>query len=77
MAKGDFRWIEWNRDHATKHGVTITEIESVVRNNRNRKIGDDKRMAVGRGVGGRIIQVVFLFDDDGTIFVIHAMQVKR
>lgn len=68
-----FRWIEWNLDHATRHGCSVDEIESVVLNYSNRKVGDGKRMTVGRGRGNRVIQVVFLIDDDGTFFVIHAM----
>lgn len=71
--KGAFRWIDWNVEHATSHGCTVREIERVVLNNPNRKVGDEKRMTTGRGVGGRMVQVVFLLDDDLTIFVIHAM----
>ena len=26
----EFRWNAWNLDHATRHGCTIPEIESVV-----------------------------------------------
>jgi hypothetical protein len=31
MKADDFRWNEWNLDHATKHGCRIAEIELVVR----------------------------------------------
>jgi hypothetical protein len=30
-------------------------------------------MVQGRGQGGRMIQVINAIDDDGTIFIIHAM----
>jgi hypothetical protein len=28
---------------------------------------------IGRGIGGRLIEVVYVLDEDGTAFVIHAM----
>lgn len=77
MGKGDFRWNEWNREHATRHGCTVPEIERVVLNNPNRKHGDGKRIVVGRGAGGRLVQVVFTFDADRAIYVIHAMPLRR
>jgi uncharacterized DUF497 family protein len=36
------------------------------------KIGDDKWLVIGRGFGGRYVQVIYLLDPDGTAFVIHA-----
>ena len=35
-------------------------------------IEDDKRLVWGRGRGGRLLQVIFVLDDDGTVFIIHA-----
>jgi uncharacterized DUF497 family protein len=72
----EFRWIEWNREHATRHGCSVQEIESVLRNPGRgfpRKRDKRKWIVVGRGTGGRMIEVVHLLDDDGTAFVIHAM----
>jgi hypothetical protein len=71
-----FRWIEWNRDQATKHGCKIPEIESVVRNAGRgfpRKLEREKWLVIGRGFGGRLIEVMYVLDNDGTAFVIHAM----
>jgi uncharacterized DUF497 family protein len=71
----DFRWIEWDLEHATCHGVSVSEIEGAVRSARApfpEVVGDDKWLVVGRGSGGRWIQVIFIFDDDGTVFPIHA-----
>lgn len=71
-----FRWIEWNEDHATQHGCTIAEIESVAGHPGRgypRKVGRGKLMVIGRGRGGRKIRVIYTLDDDGTAFVIHAM----
>jgi uncharacterized DUF497 family protein len=33
---------------------------------------DDKWLVWGRGRGGRLLQVVFVLDEDGTVYVIHA-----
>jgi uncharacterized DUF497 family protein len=70
-----FRWNDWNIEHIAAHGVDPEEAESVV--------GgasppyplwrpDDKWLVWGRGVGGRPLQVVFVLDADGSVFVIHA-----
>jgi len=58
-----------------KHGVTPREAEHVVnRPARGFPQRDGlKRLVQGRGQGDRWVQVVYLIDPDGTIFVIHAM----
>ncbi len=68
----EFRWNSWNLEHATKHGVRILEIESVIRHNVPRHVGQQKLKVVGRGIGGGWIQVIYLLDEDDTIYVIHA-----
>ena len=71
----DFRWNQWNVEHIARHGVDPDEAEAVVRKALRafpRKIDDDKWLACGRGRGGRWLQVVFVLDDDDTVFVIHA-----
>jgi hypothetical protein len=74
MAAGDFRWNDWNREHATQHGCTIAEIESIVlRQSPGMKIGDGKWMVEGRGIGDPMVRVIFVLDADRTFFVIHAM----
>jgi hypothetical protein len=48
----------------------------VVRNARHpypRRLDGEKWIVKGRGTGDRPVQVVFLLDPDGTVFVIHAM----
>lgn len=70
-----FRWNDWNLEHATKHGVAISEAEQVVRGARKPfplKGPNDKWSVWGRGSGGRFLQVVFVLDDDDTVYVIHA-----
>lgn len=71
----DFRWNDWNIDHIARHGVTPDEAELVVRGAKRpfpRRIDDDKWLVWGRGNGGRFVQVIFVEDDDDTVFVIHA-----
>ncbi len=67
-----FRWVQWNMDHATRHGVSEAECEQVVRGGSYRQAADDKYRAVGRGNGGRWLQVVFALTEDDEVFVIHA-----
>ena len=70
-----FRWIEWNLEHASRHGVRREEAEMVVRNAKPpypERAADNKYFVVGRGFGGRFVQVAYLLDPDGTIFIIHA-----
>ncbi len=71
----DFRWNEWNVEHIAKHGVWPEDAEAVVRSAARpypRKIGDDKWLVTGQGQGGRFLRVIFVLDDDGAIYVIHA-----
>ena len=70
-----FRWIEWNRDHIAKHGVEPEEAEMIVRNAKPpypEQAGDEKLYVAGRGLGGRLLQVIYILDPDKTVFVIHA-----
>jgi len=56
VASVDFRWNEWNLEHATDHGCAVSEIQSVVRNAGRgypRNIGRGKFLVVGRGIGQR------------------------
>jgi hypothetical protein len=76
MMPAGFRWNDWNREHATRHGCTIPEIESVVRNAGRgfpRKIGDQKWRVDGRGFGGRMVRVIYLLSPSPLAYVIHAM----
>jgi hypothetical protein len=76
VAPTQFRWIEWNLEHATKHGCTVLEIEHVVRNAGRgfpRSLDREKWLVIGRGTGDRLMRVVYVLDDIDTAFVIHAM----
>ena len=71
----DFRWNRWNLEHATRHGVQPEEAQQVVKQARQPfplYRADDKWLVWGRGRGGPLLQVVFVLDDDGTVYVIHA-----
>jgi uncharacterized DUF497 family protein len=72
MRRYKFRWVAWNLDHATQHGVTVAECERIVRGGGYRQSREGKFRAVGRGTGGRWLQVVFALTVDDEIFVIHA-----
>ncbi len=70
-----FRWNDWNVAHIGRHGVTPEEAEMVVRHAKNpypRYREDGKWLVWGRGHGGRPLQVVFVIDDEDSIFIIHA-----
>lgn len=71
----DFRWNQWNVEHISKHGIEPEEAELVLVSAEAPFPlihGDGKWLAWGRGSGGRLLQVIFVLDDDGIIFVIHA-----
>lgn len=70
-----FRWNEWNVEHIAEHGVMPTEAESVVENARRpfpREMENEKYLVWGRGRGGRLLQVIYIFSPDDVVFVIHA-----
>ena len=71
----EFRWNEWNVEHIARHGVQPGEAERVVAQARRPyplRREDDEWLVWGRAPGERPLQVVFVLDDDGTVFVIHA-----
>ena len=71
-----FRWNRWNVEHVGKHGVTPEEAERAVRNARvpyPSHQPEGKWLVIGRGAGNRLLQVIYVIDDDGkTAYVIHA-----
>jgi uncharacterized DUF497 family protein len=71
----DFRWNAWNIEHVGEHSVSPEEAEQVVRAAMPpypRDIGNEKYWVCGRGQGGRLLQVVYLVEEGGTTFVVHA-----
>ena len=70
-----FGWNEWNEQHIARHGVGKAEAEEVIDNARPpypTYRGEGKYLVWGPGPGGRLLQVVFLLDEEGTIYVIHS-----
>ena len=71
----EFRWNDWNVEHIAEHGISPEDAELVIRGARRpypRKIQEDKWLVWGRGRGGRLLQVIFVMDEDDAIYVIHA-----
>lgn len=69
-----YRWNDWNKEHIAEHGMTAPDAEYVVDHARApypKTIGDGKRLVIGQTSNGRYAQVIYVFDDDGTAFVIH------
>jgi uncharacterized DUF497 family protein len=71
----DFRWNEWNIEHVARHGVTPEAAEEVVQAATSpypRRIADDKLLVWAASQQGELLQVIFVLDEDGSIFVLHA-----
>ena len=71
----EFRWDDWNLEHATQHGVGPQEAQRVVLAARSPYPlyrGDEKWLVWGRGNGGQPLQVVFVIDADDWVYIIHA-----
>jgi uncharacterized DUF497 family protein len=75
MKRYGFRWNNWNMDHIATHGVDARDAEFVVGAARRpypRKIGDGKYLVIGQTADGIYCQVIYVFDPDAEIFIIHA-----
>ena len=71
----EFRWNEWNESHLSKHGVDPQEAEEVVRKARPPYPlagADEKSLVWGPTAEGRMLQVVFVIDEEDSVFIIHA-----
>ena len=71
----EFRWNDWNIEHVQEHGVSPEEAEDLLREGHATlpvSYGGGKKVVWGRGWGGRLLQVVFVPDDEETAYVIHA-----
>lgn len=73
--KMDFRWDDWNEDHIAGHNVSPEEAEYVVDHRRRpypRELADAKFMVRGQTAAGYWLQVIYIIEEDGVAFVIHA-----
>lgn len=71
----NFKWNDWNLEHVGKHGVSPAEAEAVVGETLPPyplRRADDKWLVCGPGRGGRLIQVIFVVDEDDDLYIIHA-----
>jgi len=71
----DFRWNQWNVEHVAEHGVEAETAEHVVEEAQApypRRIGEDKLLVWGPGPAGELLQVVFVLDEDGSAYILHA-----
>jgi hypothetical protein len=71
----DFRWNEWNVEHLARHGVDPDAAEQAVEGAGRgypRRIGEDKWLVWGADESGRLLQVIFVVEQDRSLFVIHA-----
>jgi uncharacterized DUF497 family protein len=71
----EFRWNAWNVDHIARHGIDPEDAEAVVEDATPpfpKRAPDDKWLVWGQATNGALIQVVFVLDEDDTVFVIHA-----
>jgi len=70
-----FRWNRWNEEHIGKHGVAPYEAEYVVAHpwpGHPRKEGHNKFASRGQTASGRYLQVIYVYDPPGVVYVIHA-----
>lgn len=71
----EFRWIDWNLDKVHGHSVEPEEAEEAVRNARRpypEENYEGRWLVQAQSDGGRYLQVVYLIDPEGTLFVIHS-----
>lgn len=78
--KLEFRWNFWNLSKIASHNLSSLEVEHVVRNAKApypRKHKAGTRLVRGKSQTGYYIQVIYATDDDGTLYVIHAMPIRK
>lgn len=70
-----FRWNDWNLNHIAEHGISAKEAEFLIEGALPpypRVMGGGKHIVIGRLPDGSYGQVIFVYDDDQTAYVIHA-----
>lgn len=72
----EYRWEpDANEDHIAEHGVDWTEAEAVVDHPARgypRRGRNGAYVAWGQTADGRYLQVAYIFDPPGVVYVIHA-----
>jgi uncharacterized DUF497 family protein len=70
-----FRWNEPNVDHIGEHNIVPAEAAYVVNHpfrGYPRAMEDEKYLVKGQTAEGQYIQVIYVFDPPGVVYVIHA-----
>jgi uncharacterized DUF497 family protein len=65
-----FLWDDFNREHATKHGVSKEDMEYIVKSAAApfpKEIGGEKHVVMGPDRGGRIAEVIFAYKSSDQI----------
>ncbi len=71
----DFRWNAWNTEHVAAHGIEAETAEHVVEEAKApfpRRIGEDKLLVWVQPQAGELLQVIFVVDEDGSTYILHA-----
>lgn len=71
----DFRWIDWNIEKVESHGLSPEEVEYVVNNVHRpypQRLSGERWIVAGPTPRGIWVQVIYIADPDGTLFVYHA-----
>ena len=71
----EYRWNGWNIEHIGEHGVSPEEAEHVVDHSRSpwpQYIGGEKWLVKGQSAEGYYLQVIYTFDPEDVVYVIHA-----
>jgi uncharacterized DUF497 family protein len=76
----EFRWNSRNIDHIGEHGLDPGHAEFVVNHPARgfpRREADHKFRAWGQTMDGQYLQVVYIFDPPGVVYVIHARRLTQ
>ena len=71
----EFRWNSHNIGHIGEHGVEPADAEFVVNQPARgfpRREAEGKFRVWGQAMHGRFLQVLYIFDPPGVVYVIHA-----
>src|SRR5207247_1486699 len=69
-----YRWNRWNVEHIGEHGISVEDAQFVVDRARPPypQQQADRFLVIGQTGSGAYIQVAYVFDPPGVIYVIHA-----
>jgi uncharacterized DUF497 family protein len=70
-----FRWNAWNVEHIAEHGIDPSQAQYVVNHPfRGYPLRGEEQKFVARGIdaNGSYMQVIYVFDPPGVVYVIHA-----